>query len=145
MKSSSISSKYVTEQKQKLANIATIAQNRITIAPFNSKSTEKNLDNENKFICTSSIKKSERSHQKQFKQNLGSLIFETPPKGTESRSYLKIDASKFFEDEILGISPTPFKAEEDYQREEKFQDRQDQMINYMSPSKFLWRSGFKYD
>lgn len=53
------------------------------VAPFNSKSTEKNVDgSDHKFAYISSLKKSERSHQKEFKQNLGSLIFETPPKGT---------------------------------------------------------------
>lgn len=33
-------------------------------------------------------------------QNLGSLIFETPPKGKESRNYLSIkidDVNRFFE------------------------------------------------
>ena len=54
------------------------------------------------------MKKSERSLA--HKENLGSLIFETPPKGRNDRSFYKFDSSKFFMDRIE-ISPTPMKPE----------------------------------
>lgn len=70
-----------------------------------SKSTEKYLDI-SEYGMLSSFKKSERSNIGH--QNLGSLIFETPPKGKEKSNYMSLkldDVNRFFEE----ISPTPFK------------------------------------
>ena len=40
---------------------------------------------------------------------LGSLIFETPPKGSESRTFECMSLNQLFLDERVVISPTPFK------------------------------------
>ncbi len=64
------------------------------------------MENENRLIPFSSMKKSERSMN--IRENFGSLIFETPPKGKADRSFYKIDSSKFLMDRIE-ISPTPMK------------------------------------
>jgi hypothetical protein len=78
----------------------------------------------------SSFRKSEPSNI--VNQSLGSLIFETPPKGKENRSYpsLKMEeVNRFFEGRIE-ISPTPHKDEEELPHESVDND-------YVSPSKFL--------
>ena len=63
---------------------------------LNSKTTEKGLEViEGSF---SSLKKSERSQI--VNQNLGSLIFETPPKGTESRSFGYMSLNRFLDERI---------------------------------------------
>ncbi len=74
---------------------------------FHSKTTEKFVENENRMIPFSSIKKSERSMV--LRENFGSLIFETPPKGKADRSFYKFDSSRFFMDRIE-MSPTPVKV-----------------------------------
>ncbi len=51
------------------------------------------------------MKKSERSHI--IKENLGSLIFETPPKGSIQPSHYR-ESSRFFFEKIE-VSPTPLK------------------------------------
>jgi hypothetical protein len=45
-----------------------------------------------------------------IRENLGSLIFETPPKGKADHNFYKFDSSRFFMDRIE-ISPTPWKIE----------------------------------
>lgn len=88
----------------------TVLQNRIIeYQQFNSKTTEKGAENDNRLAPFSSIKKSERSMA--IRENLGSLIFETPPKGKADRGFYKFDSSRFFMDK-LEISPTPVKVEE---------------------------------
>lgn len=71
-----------TERTQTL----TIQQNRILIDQLHSKTTEKYNDIEFK---SSSVAKSQRSCG--IKENLGSLIFSTPPKG---RSIFRFDKDK---------------------------------------------------
>jgi hypothetical protein len=57
---------------------------------------------------SSSMKKSERSSAA-IRENLGSLIFETPRKGVFfDGGYFKIDTSKFSYDKIE-FSPSPMK------------------------------------
>jgi hypothetical protein len=108
----------------------TVLQNRvIDHQQFHSKSTEKFVENENRMLPFSSLKKSERSMA--IRENFGSLIFETPPKGKADRSFYKIDSSRFFMDRIE-ISPTPIKVEE-VQREEE-------VITLLSPAKFMFES-----
>jgi hypothetical protein len=67
------------------------------------------------------------------------LIFETPPKGKETRNELSMkmdEANRFLEDQIE-ISPSPFKCDEEVAQE-------GMPNNYMSPSKFLvTRSDYK--
>ncbi len=88
-------------------NHLTVLQNRvIDHQQFHSKTTEKFVDNDVRLIPFSSIKKSERSMA--FKENIGSLIFETPPKGRPDRNFYKFDSSRFFMDRIE-LSPTPMK------------------------------------
>jgi len=64
------------------------------------------VENENRLIPFSSMKKSERSMI--IRENLGSLIFETPQKGKADRSFYKFDSSRFLMDRV-DISPTPQK------------------------------------
>jgi hypothetical protein len=61
----------------------------------------------------SSIKKSEQSFG--IRENLGSLIFETPPKGSIYRSQHFRETSQFFYSK-MEVSPTPLKfaIEEEY-------------------------------
>lgn len=55
----------------------------------------------------SSFKKSEKPFA--IRENLGSLIFETPPKGSAfQQSHLYRESSRFFF-ENLEVSPTPLK------------------------------------
>ena len=63
-----------------------------------------------------------------MKENFGSLIFETPPKGQASRSFYKVDPCNFYMDRIE-LSPTPMKME--------VEERQETIINLLSPSKFM--------
>jgi hypothetical protein len=108
------SSEFGIEKKKFLApeendRNLTVLQNRvIDHQQFHSKTTEKFVDNENRNIPFSSMKKSERSHG--LRENFGSLIFETPPKGKPDRLFYKFDSSKFFMDRIE-LSPTPMKPE----------------------------------
>ena len=51
----------------------------------------------------SSLKKSERSYG--IRENLGTLIFETPPKGS-AQSHYRADSNRFFYERIE-VSPTP--------------------------------------
>jgi len=45
-----------------------------------------------------------------IRENLGSLIFETPQKGKADRNFYKFDLSRFLMDRV-DISPTPQKQE----------------------------------
>ena len=63
-----------------------------------------------------------------MKENFGSLIFETPPKGHATRSFYKMDSCNFFMDRIE-LSPTPLKVE--------VEERQEMVINLLSPSKVM--------
>ena len=63
-----------------------------------------------------------------MKENFGSLIFETPPKGQASRGFYKIDPCNFYMDRIE-LSPTPMKS--------VVEERQEAIINLLSPSKFM--------
>jgi hypothetical protein len=91
-------------------NHLTAVQNRaIEHQQFNSKSTEKFVENDNRMPPFSSVKKSERSL---LKENCSSLIFDTPPKGKgEKHGFYKFNSSRFFMDRIE-YSPTPLKVEE---------------------------------
>lgn len=105
----------------------TVAQNRIKEhQQFHSKTTEKYVENENRLIPFSSMKKSERSMA--IRENLGSLIFETPPKGKPDHNFYKFDSSRFFMDRIE-ISPTPWKLEE--------AEKPEEIVYVLSPSKFM--------
>ena len=111
----------------------TVLQNRvIDHQQFHSKTTEKFVDNESRNIPFSSIKKSERSMA--LRENFGSLIFETPPKGKPDRLFYKFDSSRFFMDRIE-LSPTPIKDE--------VVEREEQVLNLLSPSKFMIASDRK--
>ena len=80
-------------------NHLTVIQNRvIDHQQFHSKTTEKFVDNDNRMLPFSSIKKSERSFA--FRENVSSLIFATPPKRKPDRHFYKFDSSKFFMDRI---------------------------------------------
>lgn len=88
----------------------TVAQNRIMDPhQFHTKTTEKYAETE-RFLPFSSLKKSERSHI--AKENLGSLIFETPPKGRGDRYFSNVYSNRFLNEKI-DLSPTPLKFEED--------------------------------
>ena len=63
-----------------------------------------------------------------MKENFGSLIFETPPKGKASSGFYKVDPCNFIMDRIE-LSPTPMKME--------VEERQETIINLLSPSKFM--------
>ena len=80
-------------------------------------------------MAFSSMKKSERSMA--IRENFGSLIFETPPKGQASRSFYKMDSCNFFMDRIE-LSPTPLKVE--------VEEQEEMVINLLSPSKFMIQS-----
>ena len=114
---------------------STAIMNRTINGQLCSKSTQKYLDISQAGML-SSFKKSQRSNI--VNQNLGSLIFETPPKGKQHRSYLSLkmdDVNRFFEERIE-ISPTPFKCEQ--------QAPNQTVQNYLSPSKFIIsRSNYK--
>jgi hypothetical protein len=76
---------------------------------FHTKTTEKFAETDNRALPFSSLKKSERSIVN--RENFGSLIFETPPKGKPDRNFFKmVDSSRFFMDRIE-MSPTPLKIE----------------------------------
>lgn len=76
-----------------------------------SKSTEKYLDISDPGMF-SSFKKSERSNI--INQNLGSLIFETPPKGKENRNFLSYKLDDVNHDFYrIEISPPAFEEVEE--------------------------------
>ena len=75
--------------------------------PYPTKETEKEKNINDRIFCLSSLKKSEKSQN--IKENLGSLIFETPPKGSIQPSHYR-ESSRFFFDRIE-VSPTPLKFE----------------------------------
>lgn len=114
---------------------STAVFNRTLNAQLNSKSIQK-LGDLSSPGCMSSFKKSQRSNI--VHQNLGSLIFQTPPKGKQSRNYLSMkldEANRLFEQRIQ-ISPTPFKCDEEVHNQF--------VVNYVSPSKFIVsRSAYK--
>lgn len=66
-----------------------------------------------------------------IRENLGSLIFETPPKGKTDRGFYKFDSSRFLMGK-LEISPTPVKIEE--------VEKPIEIIYVLSPSKFIIES-----
>lgn len=112
---------------QEMEKNMTVAQNRTKEhQQFHSKTTEKYVESENRLMPFSSLKKSERSMA--IRENLGSLIFETPPKGRSQHNFYKFDSSRFFMDKIE-ISPTPWKMEEAEKAEE--------IVYVLSPSKFM--------
>ncbi len=74
----------------------TIPQNRILVDQLHSKTTEKYNDLD---LRSSSVAKSQRSCG--IRENLGSLIFSTPPKG---RSIFKIDHNNVYFSRLI-ISP----------------------------------------
>jgi hypothetical protein len=76
----------------------TVPQNRILIDQLHSKTTEKYNDNDMK---SSSMAKSQKSFCG-IRENLGSLIFSTPPKG---RSIFKLDSQNNLYFSRLIISP----------------------------------------
>ena len=86
----------------------TVAQSR-NANEHGTKTNEKHYDSSNIIVQPfSSIKKSERSHI--VRENLGSLIFETPPKGQYRNCSAKmLDTERLICDKILMISPTPMK------------------------------------
>lgn len=106
----------------------TIPQNRILVDQFHSKTTEKYNDIDMK---SSSMAKSQKSFCG-IKESLGSLIFETPPKGRTSFKF-ESQNNNFFS--RLIISPnTPIGEVEEEQKEEKEVEQV-----YVSPSKFFGR------
>lgn len=63
-----------------------------------------------------------------YRENFGSLIFETPPKGKPDRNFYKFDSSQFFMSRIE-ISPTPLKVE--------VVEKSEEVLNLLSPSQFM--------
>ena len=62
------------------------------------------------------------------------MIFETPPKGKNERSFYKFDSSRFIFDKVE-LSPTPMKVE--------FIERHEEVLSLLSPSKFMIESNRK--
>lgn len=72
-----------------------------------------------------------------MKENLGSLLFETPEKGKSNRNGFLLGSENFFFERI-DQSPSPFKIEENEAMEPS------QHENFLSPSRFLINSNCKY-
>lgn len=132
-KSGELDKRKVAVLEESCDNHLTAVQNRaIEHQQFNSKSTEKFVENDSRMPPFSSVKKSERSL---LKENCSSLIFDTPPKGKgDKHGFYKFNSSKFFMERIE-YSPTPLKVEE--------AERQEEVIVLLSPAKFMFASDRK--